>query len=101
MTQVTAVRSVQSLATNSAAPGLNIIAGGGADFGVSLPTAAAGLECIFKNESGSNAIIYTHTAATIINGLATSTGFTLATTKTIRLLCEDSGQWWTDPLAVA
>ena len=101
VTQVTAVGSVQSLATNSAAPGLNIIAGGGTNLGVSLPTAAAGLECIFKNESGSTALIYTHAAATVINALATSTGFSLATTKTIRLLCEDTGQWWTDPLAVA
>jgi hypothetical protein len=101
VTAVTAVGSVQSLATNSLSPGFNNIAGGGSNLGVSLPTAAAGLECIIKNTSGSTAIVYTHTQAAIINALATSTGFSVADTKTIRLICENSTQWWTDPLAIA
>jgi len=101
VTAVTAVGSVQSLATNSLAPGFNNITGGGTNLGVSLPTAAAGLEVIVKNTSGSTAKIYGGATAVIINALATSTGFDLATTKTIRLICENSTQWWTDPLAVA
>ena len=101
VTAVTAVGSVQSLATNSLAPGFNVIKGGGTNYGVSLPTAAAGLEVIVKNTSGSTAKIYGGATAVIINGLATSTGFDVGTTKTTRLICENSTQWWTDPLAIA
>ena len=101
VTAVTAVGSVQSLATNSLAPGFNVIKGGGTNYGVSLPTASAGLEVIVKNTSGSTAKIYGGATAVIINGLATSTGFDVGTTKTTRLICENSTQWWTDPLAIA
>jgi hypothetical protein len=89
------------LATNDLAPGFNNVTGGGTNLGVSLPSPVAGTEVIVKNTSGSNAIIYGSATAVIINALATTTGFTLATTKTIRLICENSTQWWTDPLAVA
>jgi hypothetical protein len=101
VTQVTAVGSVQSLATNSLAPGLNVIAGGGTDLGVKLPTAEAGLVVIVKNATASAALIYGDVTATIINALATSTGFSVATTKTTTLICENTTRWWTVPLAIA
>lgn len=101
VTAVTAVGSVQSLATNSLAPGLNVIKGGGTNLGVSLPKPVAGTEVIVKNTSGSTAIVYGNATAVIINALATTTGFSVATTKTTRLICENSTQWWTDPLAIA
>jgi hypothetical protein len=66
-----------------------------------LPTAAAGLECIVKNNSASTAIVYGGATAVIINALATTTGFSVADTKTIRFLCQNTAQWWTDPLAIA
>jgi hypothetical protein len=105
VTSVTAVGSVASLATNSLAPGLNVIAGGGNSLGVMLPAASAGTVVEVVNASGSTALIYADgiggTYAVCINALATSTGYSLATTKTTRLICENSTRWWTFPLAVA
>lgn len=105
VTQVTAVGSVASLATNTMAPGLNVIAGGGNNLGVMLPAASAGTVVEVVNASGSTALIYADgiggTYAICINALATSTGYSLATTKTTKLVCENATRWWTIPLAVA
>jgi len=101
VTAVTAVGAVQSDATNSLSPGLNVIKGGGASLGVKLPTAEAGMVVLVENASGSTALIYGAVTAAIINALATTTGYSLATTKNTILVAENSSQWWTFPLAVA
>lgn len=98
---VTAVGSVQSLATNSLIAGLNVVTGGGTNLGVKLPTPVVGARVIVANESGSTCIVYGDVTATIINALATTTGYSVATTKTTELICENSTRWWTIPLAVA
>lgn len=98
---VTAVGSVQSLATNTLSEGFNIVADGGTNLGLLLPVAANGAEVIIKNNSGSTVIVYGSVTADIINALATTTGFSVATTKTARFIRENSTRWWTDPLAVA
>jgi len=103
ITAVTAVGSVQSLATNTLSYGLNVVKGGGTDLGLTLPTPLTGGVVVVKNNTASAAIVYPGGVAStsIINALATTTGVSVATLKSHTFICENSTQWWTLPLAIA
>jgi hypothetical protein len=101
VTAVTAVGSVQSLATNSLVGGLNVITGGGTNLGVKLPAPVTGTVVLVKNATASAALIYGDVTATIINALATSTGYSVGAGLDTILVNENSTRWWTFPLVAS
>jgi len=103
VTAVTAVGSVQSLATNTLSYGLNVVKGGGTDLGLTLPAPLAGGVVVVKNNTASAAIVYPGGVASTskINALATTTGISMGTVTSHTFLCENATQWWTLPLAIA
>ena len=94
--------TLQSTAVGAFLPGVNIITAiGSVDHaGGLLPVGEAGMVVVVKNDSASNADVFCNGVGTgcIINALATTTAYPLATKLSAAFIAEDATQWHTLPL---
>lgn len=95
---VVAAGSVQGDAA-AVTTGFTLVTAADATKGVALPTAAAGLVCIIKNDDAANAILKIWPASSdAINALGANNSFSIAAKTSVMLVAYDATTWYSLPL---
>jgi hypothetical protein len=60
---------------------------------IALPASAAGLDLLVANANSLSINVYAGSTADIINSLATTAAFALASSQSAQFYCTNTGQW--------